>query len=88
MRVSSRIASSSPSSVSGYIEPFISSRITLVEAEKSGAAEREIRQRLGELLDFFQTSTAWYEQMRRLPNAALVKFMKLGARVQKLLGIG
>ena len=63
-------------------------RECVAEAEKSGASERETRRRLAELLDFFQTSTAWYEQVRRLPNAALVKFMKLGARVQKLLGIG
>jgi DNA-binding transcriptional regulator GbsR (MarR family) len=63
-------------------------RECVAEAEKSGAAEKETRQRLGELLDFFQSTTGWYEQMRRLPNAALVKFMKLGARVQKLLGLG
>jgi DNA-binding transcriptional regulator GbsR (MarR family) len=62
-------------------------RECVAEAEKGGAAEKETRQRLGELLDFFQTTTSWYEQMRRLPNAALVKFMKLGARVQKLLGL-
>ena len=62
-------------------------RECVAEAEKGGAAEKETRHRLGELLDFFQSTTSWYEQMRRLPNAALVKFMKLGARVQKLLGL-
>jgi len=62
-------------------------RECVAEAERGGAAEKETRQRLGELLEFFQSTTGWYEQMRRLPNAVLVKFMKLGARVQKLLGL-
>jgi DNA-binding transcriptional regulator GbsR (MarR family) len=59
--------------------------------ERSGGADppdRYAAARLTELLSFFETTTAWYEQMRKLPAAAVVRFMKLGDRIRKLLGVG
>jgi len=39
------------------------------------------------LHDFFQITTAWYVQVRQWPAQALVKFVKLGDRMLKLLGV-
>jgi DNA-binding transcriptional regulator GbsR (MarR family) len=46
------------------------------------------KQRLTELRDFFETTTAWYEQVRRWPTSAFAKFAKLGDKAFKLLGLG
>lgn len=45
-------------------------------------------QRLRELAAFFETTTEWYEQVHRWPVSAFTKFVKLGGKIQKLLGIG
>jgi DNA-binding transcriptional regulator GbsR (MarR family) len=59
------------------------------EAQRSGRADpadRQTGRRLSELLDFFSTMNSWYDQIRRLPTASLIKFLKLGGKVRKLLG--
>ena len=43
--------------------------------------------RLGELLDFFETTTGWYGQVRQWPTAVLTKMLKLGDKTRKLLGL-
>lgn len=43
------------------------------------------RQRIGETLALMETISAWADEMLRLPQEALVKIMKLGAKVQHLL---
>jgi DNA-binding transcriptional regulator GbsR (MarR family) len=44
--------------------------------------------RLGELTDFFETTTVWYDQIRLWPQSAFVKFVKLGGKIQKMIGFG
>jgi len=56
-------------------------RDCLAEAEASGKENDEVRARLEELLGFFNTMTTWYEQVSRLPQSVLRKFIKLGGRV-------
>ncbi|HEY3243226.1 MAG TPA: MarR family transcriptional regulator [Phycisphaerae bacterium] len=58
----------------------------LAEAEKAGPAEAHTRERLSKLLEFFRTMTGWYEQIRRMPTGAVVKFVKLGDKVCKMFG--
>jgi DNA-binding transcriptional regulator GbsR (MarR family) len=41
--------------------------------------------RLGELLAFFEMTTAWYEQVRKMPKSTLTRFIKMGGRVARLL---
>ena len=53
--------------------------------DKSDAYTHE---RLSELLGFFETVGAWFEELRKLPNAALSRFVKLGDKVAKTLGLG
>jgi hypothetical protein len=42
---------------------------------------------LRELCEFFETTTAWYNQLRQWPTGALVRFMQMGERMKALLGI-
>jgi DNA-binding transcriptional regulator GbsR (MarR family) len=60
----------------------------LVEAEKGKATDEYTEERLRELYKFFETTTALYVQVRRWPTAAMVKFMKTGDKVLKVLGFG
>ncbi len=61
-------------------------RECVAEASKSGQKDSYARERIGELLGFFETMTSWYEQMRRMPTGAVIKFVKMGDKVRKLLG--
>ncbi|HSC79598.1 MAG TPA: GbsR/MarR family transcriptional regulator [Chitinolyticbacter sp.] len=45
-------------------------------------------QRMQDVLDFMETLTAWLKEMENLPPTTLMKILKLGAKVQKLLGRG
>ncbi len=64
-------------------------RECLAEAEKSKLPKDAItKERLHELLGFFETMTSWYSQMRLLPTTLLLKGVKLGDKVFKLLGFG
>ncbi|HEY3663372.1 MAG TPA: MarR family transcriptional regulator [Chthoniobacterales bacterium] len=51
------------------------------------ASERATRERLQELLSFFELGTAIYEQFEKLPTPALIKIAKLGDKAFKLLGL-
>lgn len=62
-------------------------RECVAEAAKAGKSEAHTKERLGELLGFFETMTNWYGQIRTLPSGAIVKFVKLGGRVRKWLGL-
>jgi DNA-binding transcriptional regulator GbsR (MarR family) len=57
----------------------------MAEAEKGKATDDYTEERLRELFKFFETTTAWYAHVRRWPTAALLKFMKAGDRVLKVL---
>ena len=59
----------------------------IVEADKDKAADEFTQKRLRELYKFFETTTAWYEQVRRWPTAAMFKLMKTGDKVLKGLGL-
>ena len=62
-------------------------RECVAETEKN-KEDAFTHQRLSELLGFFETTGAWFDQLRRLPNAAIVKFLKLGDKISKLMGLG
>jgi DNA-binding transcriptional regulator GbsR (MarR family) len=61
-------------------------RDCVAEAGKAGAGEAYAKQRLADLLEFFETTTSWYEQLRRMPTGAVIKFVKLGDKLGKMIG--
>jgi len=63
-------------------------RECIAEAEKDKETDQYTEQKLRELADFFDTTTAWYGQIRQWPTGALTKFVKVGDKIRKLLGIG
>jgi len=63
-------------------------RECVADAEKTKASDPHTRERLGELLDFFETMTGWYDQIRKLSISAVVKFVHLGVKAIKLTKLG
>jgi DNA-binding transcriptional regulator GbsR (MarR family) len=59
----------------------------IAEAEKAKGTDEYTEERLRELYRFFETTTAWYAHVRRWPTTALLKVMKAGDRVLKVLGL-
>lgn len=63
-------------------------RECLIELEDEKAKDTYTAQRIHVMRDFFETTTAWYQQIRTWPTNAVVRFVKLGDKVLRLLGIG
>jgi DNA-binding transcriptional regulator GbsR (MarR family) len=61
-------------------------RDCLLDTEKNGPEDKYAREKLSELLSFFETVTSWYEQMKKLPTSSLLKLTRLGEKLRKLLG--
>ncbi len=59
----------------------------IAEAERDRTTENYTKERLVELHDFFAVTTSWYEQLRQWPTASLAKFIKMGDKARKLLGL-
>lgn len=60
-------------------------RETAADARKAGAADPYTRERLTELLQFFELMTKWVDRTRRLPTPALVRMAKMGDRIAKMV---
>jgi DNA-binding transcriptional regulator GbsR (MarR family) len=60
-------------------------REVAADAKNSKGADAYTRERLEEMLQFFETMIGWLEQMRKLPTPALVRMVKLGDKVVKML---
>jgi len=61
-------------------------RASIEEAERDKTVDDYTTERLRDLAGFFETTTAWYGQIRSWPTSALPKFVKLGDKMRKLLG--
>ena len=60
----------------------------IAEAAKDKATDEYTEERLRELYKFFETTSALYAQVRRWPTTALLKLMKTGDKLSKILGLG
>lgn len=50
--------------------------------------DRYTHDRIAAMRDFFETMGRWYEQVDALPTPAVMQFIKMGSRLQKLFGKG
>ncbi len=60
-------------------------RDALAELEAEKQKDAYTAERLRSLQDFFETTSAWYNQVKQWPTAAIVKFIRLGDKVLKVL---
>lgn len=57
-----------------------------IEGENDSELAPDTRKRIEDTLAFMELVTGWYDQMHKLPPETLIKVMKLGAKVQGMLG--
>lgn len=62
-------------------------RDCIKEAEEDDATDEYTEAKLRELQGFFETTMGWYLTLRAWPTTVLVKFMRLGDKARKLLGL-
>jgi len=62
-------------------------RESVAEAKK-GHTSPYTRERLADMLEFFDMMTSWYESTRKMPTASVLKLCKMGDKVARLIGIG
>lgn len=61
-------------------------RETSAQLDDKTPVDPHTKQRLAEMLEFFELMDGWFGEVRRLPLASRVKLVKLGARIGKWLG--
>lgn len=62
-------------------------RECIAEAEKPKAADAHTRERLTELLQFFELAESTFELVEKVPTQSLLKLAKTGDKALKLLGV-
>ena len=45
-----------------------------------------MRERIVTQLEFLETVTRWYDSVKRLPRKTLLKMMRMGERIAKVIG--
>jgi DNA-binding transcriptional regulator GbsR (MarR family) len=61
-------------------------RECVLDSEKDNKTPDDVKNRIHNTLEFMELLTGWYDQMKKLPQPTLVKIMKLGAKIQGLIG--
>jgi DNA-binding transcriptional regulator GbsR (MarR family) len=56
------------------------------ELEKDPATPAEVRERILGQLEFMETLLRWYDSIKSLPRKTLLKMMKLGQKIAKVIG--
>jgi DNA-binding transcriptional regulator GbsR (MarR family) len=57
-----------------------------VESKKDHETPEEVKERLTTMLEFVEELSGWYEQIRGMPRPTLLKLMRMGTRVAKVVG--
>jgi DNA-binding transcriptional regulator GbsR (MarR family) len=60
-------------------------REALADLNKEKEKDPYTAERLRSLQDFFETTSGWYNQLRGWPTSAVVKFIRMGDKVLKVL---
>lgn len=69
------------------IDPTLSMlRECMIESKTDKKTPAEVKKRIHNTLEFMEMLTGWYEQMNKVSRPVRVQILKLGARVQNLLG--
>src|ERR1043165_796709 len=69
------------------IDPTIEVLSTYAAAAEKDK-DRYTHDRIAAMRDFFETMGTWYEQIDALPTPAVIRFIKMGSKLQKLFGKG
>ncbi|HUR47483.1 MAG TPA: MarR family transcriptional regulator [Candidatus Saccharimonadales bacterium] len=60
-------------------------RNSVEELKKENGKDAYTMERLAQMKEFFETMGAWYNQVNQLSTPAVVKFVKMGEKIRKLI---
>ena len=60
-------------------------RECVAEAKEDKEIDPEIRKRIQTTLEFVESMTAWYDQVKRIPKPTLVALVKLGDKIVRFI---
>jgi len=60
-------------------------RSSVSELDKGSVADAHVRRRLLDMLDFFETMSSCYQDVRSVPASALRGFLKVKGKIRRLL---
>ena len=69
------------------IDPTIAMLRECLDGEVDGEAGAYARERISEMLDLLEKTSGWYRAVGNLPKGALERFVKMGGKVPKALGL-
>lgn len=62
-------------------------RLAADKSERKTKTSQYEDERVADMLEFFETMTRWYEQVRSWPTGSVIKFAKMGSKIRKFLGV-
>jgi DNA-binding transcriptional regulator GbsR (MarR family) len=68
------------------IDPTLTMLRDALLEKPSDQQERYAQQRMGAMLELIELSTTWFDEVQRMSPETLESLMRLGSRVQKVLG--
>ena len=70
------------------IEPTLHFLNELMATPEFAQENEQMQRRIRDTQQFMEVATNWTKEMLKLPTSTLAQVLKLGAKVQKLLGLG
>jgi len=69
------------------IDPTLQAlRDCVAQFEREDDTPRVVRERIRSQLEFMETMTQWYDSIKRMPRKSLLKMMRMGERISRLVG--
>lgn len=56
------------------------------ESKRDAETPEQVKERIATMLEFLEEMTGWYDQIRDMPRPTLLKLMRMGTRVAKMVG--
>jgi DNA-binding transcriptional regulator GbsR (MarR family) len=60
-------------------------RDCVAESKKDHETPEQVKERIGVMLEFLEEVSGWYDQIRGMPRPTLLKLMRMGTRVAKIV---
>lgn len=69
------------------IDPTLAAlRECVAQLKNDKETSAAVRERIANQLEFLETVTRWYDSVKRMPRKTLLKMMRMGERIAKLIG--
>jgi len=60
-------------------------REATADAKKDQDTPEQVKQRIADMLEFLEEVSGWYDQIRGMPRPTLLKLMRMGTKVAKIV---